>query len=73
MARELGESIARSGFAVEQQEDVYGRNSIMVEKMRVRLVVAIEHLLRSEIINGNLDDPEMTAQKAVEIMLTEAI
>lgn len=73
IARELGESIARSGFAVQQQEDVYGKNPIMVEQMRQRLIVSIEHLLKSEIINENLDDPHMTAQKCVEIMLTEAM
>ena len=72
VAKEMGETLARSGHAVESKEDVYGKSSILVEQMRVRLVVAIEHLLKSDIINGGLDDPKMTAEKAVELMLTEA-
>lgn len=70
-AKHVGETVARCGYAVESREDVYGKKPIIIEQIRQRLLVAVEHLLKSEIINERLD-PHMTAQRCVELMLTEA-
>lgn len=71
-ARELAEKIARAGHAAATHDTVYGMKPIAVEQMRTRLVVVIEHLLTSKIINKKLDNPRLVAEECVELMLTEA-
>lgn len=70
-AMSLGENIARSGHAAESHDEVYGKKPVIVEQIRKRMLVAMEHLLKSEIINGQLDNPALTANRCVEIALTE--
>ncbi len=64
-------TLHRIGMSAAKHDEVCGRKPILVEQMRVRLVVAIEHLLRSEIISNKIH-PHITAEKCVELMLTEA-
>ncbi len=68
-AKRVGEAIARSGFACEAREDVYGNRAILVEKMRQRAVLAVKHLLTSEEYYN--ESKEMTAQRCVEICMQE--
>lgn len=70
-AMQVGESIARSGYAVEAKQDVYGQRSIIIEQKRQRALLAVEHLLKSEIINKTLSNPKMTANRVVDLVLTE--
>lgn len=72
-AKQIAEQIVRAGYAVEIGEDVHGLSSAMVERLRAKLVVTLEHFLKSEIINQNLDNPRLTAEKCVELMLTEVV
>lgn len=69
-AMQFGENLARAGHAAESKEDVYGKTPIVIEQIRQRLVVTITHLLRGDMERGV--DPEMMAQRAVELMLKEA-
>ena len=70
-AMQVGESIARSGYAVEAREDVYGHKPIIWEQIRERLKVKIEHLLKSDMVNDKLTNPSLTANRCVELLLTE--
>lgn len=72
-ALKIAEQIARSGYAAMIKDDVHGLTSAQVERLRAKLVISIEHLLKSEIINGNLDKPRLTAEKCVSLMLTEVV
>lgn len=68
-AKQVGECIARSGYAVESRDNVYGKTPIIIEQIRKRLVIAVAHLLKSDAERAaNLD---LTAQRCVELMLTE--
>ncbi len=70
-AKQIGEFIARAGYAVESKDDVTGTKPIIIEQIRQRIVVKVEHLLKSEIVNGKLDNAGLTANRCVEIMLKE--
>lgn len=69
-AMQLGEQMARSGHAAASKENVYGKTPIVIEQIRQRLVVAVAHLLKSDVERGSSLD--VTAQRCVELMLTEA-
>lgn len=72
-AMALGEAVARAGHAAESHDEVYGKKSIVIEQIRARLVISIEHMLKSADMHGELvpDKLNLIANRCVELALTE--